>query len=497
MKKFLRTIAVTLTLLLLCSMVTVAATQPQVSVGDSKGNAGEYVLVPVRISGNTDGLAGWQLTLSYDKNVLTPVDVVAGDLTAGDLQHTYGGAEFVPGEWMFNWSSAEGNVSFNGVLFYAKFLINETATGSATVSLSYDAESTFRLDSSWNFIDVALQCNSGTITISSKYDAVPKISLTANSVTAGQTAQIQASISTVGSFAEADFVFDFDSSALVFDSMSVDASLSASATVEGNTLRIHIQGLSKSVEGKQFLTVYFASRVYADSGEYPITLTVQNAVGTSEVLISNCAVTIEPSASGDAARIQSNPNLSGRQNDIIQVPVYIYNNKGLAAYKIILEYDESKLKPISATNTGLFAGTFLNNISVETREPGSCFVSWYHHTQTEANGELFYISFQVLSSAAETADIRISYSQEDTIDIEGNDVAFLCENTAVTLNPEWLIGDVNFDGFVNLTDYSLLCSACVGAISLSADAKSAGDLNGDGAVDAFDAAALNMLLNIA
>lgn len=206
MKKFLRTIAVTLTLLLLCSMVTVAAEQPQVTVDDCKGNAGEYVLVPVRISGNTDGLAGWQLTLSYDKNVLTPVDVVAGDLTAGDLQHTYGGTEFVPGEWMFNWNSAEGNVSFNGVLFYAKFLINETATGSATISLSYDAESTFRLDSSWNFIDVAFQCNSGTIAISSKYGAVPKISLTNATVTAGQTAQVQSTISTVGRFTEADFV---------------------------------------------------------------------------------------------------------------------------------------------------------------------------------------------------------------------------------------------------------------------------------------------------
>lgn len=58
-----------------------------------------------------------------------------------------------------------------------------------------------------------------------------------------------------------------------------------------------------------------------------------------------------------------------------------------------------------------------------------------------------------------------------------------------------MLGDVNGDGTVDLTDYALIANATVGAIELTEVEKIAADLNGDGAVDAFDATLLNFRLN--
>lgn len=58
-----------------------------------------------------------------------------------------------------------------------------------------------------------------------------------------------------------------------------------------------------------------------------------------------------------------------------------------------------------------------------------------------------------------------------------------------------LPGDVNGDDALSATDYSLLVDASVGAVLLTDEQIAAADLNDDGAVDAFDAALLNLRLN--
>ena len=64
--------------------------------------------------------------------------------------------------------------------------------------------------------------------------------------------------------------------------------------------------------------------------------------------------------------------------------------------------------------------------------------------------------------------------------------------TFVVLNTR---GDINGDDTLDITDYAMIANATVGASELTGVAKIAADLNSDGAVDAFDAALLNLRLN--
>ena len=55
--------------------------------------------------------------------------------------------------------------------------------------------------------------------------------------------------------------------------------------------------------------------------------------------------------------------------------------------------------------------------------------------------------------------------------------------------------DVSGDGVLALADYALLASACVDALQLTEAQYKAADLNGDGAVDGFDLALLDLKRN--
>ena len=76
------------------------------------------------------------------------------------------------------------------------------------------------------------------------------------------------------------------------------------------------------------------------------------------------------------------------------------------------------------------------------------------------------------------------------------ELALTFEITAAPPLPDAVLpGDVSGDGVLALADYALLASACVGALQLTEAQYKAADLNGDGAVDGFDLALLDLKRN--
>ena len=70
------------------------------------------------------------------------------------------------------------------------------------------------------------------------------------------------------------------------------------------------------------------------------------------------------------------------------------------------------------------------------------------------------------------------------------------ENGFIFINlDDLIVGDVNFDGQINEVDYAGLCQMSVGNTYTCYAVSKSGDMDRDGAVDTFDAIALDMIIN--
>ena len=447
------------------------------------------VSVPVYIKNNT-GIAGLGLTFTYDSEVLTPKEVVGATgsenvLTEGMLNDTISTSK----NNMFKviWSGSS-NLTKDGTLFYISFVVDSKALGSTTISVDYDAENTF----DENIVDVAFNCEDVVININNTtYDSLPKLKLTANNVTAGETLTLNGVISDIGELTSATVKINYDSSAFDYKSIVVDSSITALGVTENNgTLSFDLKNISSSVESKVLFSITFDCSDTANAGEYLFEGAAENITGANSIIFSNCNAVVEASATSDSAVIKSNPVVLGHYGKTMYVPVFVSNNKGLMGYKLRFTYDNTLLKPVSVTNSGLFTGAFDNNIG----KYDNYFDVMWNNTQNEtANGQLFIIEFEVLSNIKTDTEIMVSYSQADTFNEKYEDVAMVCNNITVGLNP--LLGDVNCDGVVNSADYSLLVSAVTLKAQLTDKQNAVADLNGDWATDALDALELDLYLN--
>ncbi len=134
-----------------CEVKVKAFSSTVVVIENEHGQQGETVRVPFVVKENT-GLASMRLKIDYDKSVLTPVSVTAGELLSG--------AQLVgnldeDGSYYVLWSQAE-NVTKNGILFYVDFVISEDAEHDISASIMAGFEEGDICDAEHNDIDLTI-----------------------------------------------------------------------------------------------------------------------------------------------------------------------------------------------------------------------------------------------------------------------------------------------------------------------------------------------------
>ena len=101
-------------------------------------------------------------------------------------------------------------------------------------------------------------------------------------------------------------------------------------------------------------------------------------------------------------------------------------------FKIAVNYDGSILKP-----KGIASGTVtqngLLNDSISVSEEGYFDVVWSATEDSDIDGTLFTINFEVLKE--NNSEIKFSFSQSDTFDEDWNDVYIDCQNMIVSFSP--------------------------------------------------------------
>ena len=129
----------------------------------------------------------------------------------------------------------------------------------------------------------------------------------------------------------------------------------------------------------------------------------------------------------------------------ITVPVSVANNPGISGLKVTVQYDKTKLELVGAT-----AADGVLGIWDKTEDN----IAWAGTDAVKADGELFYLEFNVLdSSAASNVEIKLTYQYDNVLDENDEALLFGVTPGEVKITAP---GDIDGDGRVRLKDVRLL-----------------------------------------
>jgi hypothetical protein len=203
------------------------------------------------------------------------------------------------------------------------------------------------------------------------------------------------------------------------------------------------------------------------------TLTVTGSGGTATRQVK---VTVDPVATSAVLSLPGNVPLCSGQS--VTVPVSIGNGSGTQALEFDVVYDASKM-----TATGATAGNLTGGFSVSSN------VSYGRIRVAMASGSSIGSSSGEVAKVTFRGEAGLSPGSSTSISIQNvkvNDASASGGSATVTC-ASCRRGDVNGNGAVTAFDASLILQAVVGAISLDSGQQCAADFNQNGSVTAFDA----------
>lgn len=363
------------------------------TVGTVSGRAGEKVTVPITISENP-GIAGFNLVINYDKNLLTPVSIEKGSaLTAGTLTSNIqqGGDMASYDAVTAYWVNPE-NVTADGEILKVTFEIAENAEeGEIPVTVTYeDGDVTNR-----DYDDIALDITDGYVTV---INILP------------------------GDVYQDGIVNTKDGVRLSQYLAKWDVNLT---NAEEKAADVYQDGVINTKDGVR-LSQYLA--------KWDVTLGQSTLMGLK--LFSSAVVGFEV---GKA---------SAKAGEYVDLPVYITKNTGVAGFNVQLNYDKALLTPVSITQgAALTSGTITSNIQQggDLSRFDAVTVYWVNPSNITSTGEAFTVRFKVAETAEGEIPVKISYDE--------NDVP--CDQNLAELNVELTDGSVVTERSETQLDYTV------------------------------------------
>ncbi|SEK67914.1 hypothetical protein SAMN02910353_01066 [Ruminococcus sp. YRD2003] len=394
--------------------------------------AGEEAHIPIFIENNT-GFVSFNIYLSYDPDVLTPMSVsTEGSVLTGkgDVNDSIGGhlKNLPENTVQVTFTSSDyTNADADGLMFDLVCGISEEAQGSTAVRLSYDPnpDITFNADDE----AVAMNCTDVELTITNEaLDSLPCAVLSAEPSEAGGSLTLAAAYARKPeSFGDMSFELTYDKWTFSAPEVSAFEGTVSDVIDEDGRLAFTITG----AEGKasQPFAVTFKVDEAAAEGSY--TFKGKGSAGETAFSLTGCKAEISSEIKGASPIISGPEGLSARKGEELTVPVAVGRNTGLMGFITEFSFDDTVLEIVSAESTKLLPGSMNNNVGVEK---GKFIIRWSNTENTDAEGDFITLRFNVIGEAEADTVIGISYSPEDTFDEAYNDVALICKDITVALN---------------------------------------------------------------
>ena len=378
-------------------------------------NAGEYVNIPVYISGNC-GLSSFKISLSYDKSVLTPESVTsAAALNNGSsINLLESNVDNNPnGKLDVLWASADNSTS-DGTLFTVRFKVNKKAEGSQCIKLSFDRQNTS--DENGNLI--SLKCRDIDVLVdNSNVSSEPLIYIDSAEAKQGESLSVPVRASNLERISNTVIQLKFDTSAFNLVNVSHAAASVVFSNPMPDGLMIVIQTDNK-IDDDILFTLNFTVSNTA-SGNYSIEFANSGGFETSSAGIN----VIAPIAHifGEKAVINSETNN-------VSIPILLEDNPGLMGYGLRISYDTSVLEFVGANRDELWNKGYFEYKD----EGGKINMAWFASENVTLNGALFNLDFRIKDTESfSITSIQISYDVENTFNENFEDVRIDCSPITV------------------------------------------------------------------
>lgn len=181
-------------------------------------------------------------------------------------------------------------------------------------------------------------------------------------------------------------------------------------------------------------------------------------------------------------------NVSGSAGETVTVNIYVDGNPGLAAAKLTVQYDSTRVTLLDDAALGSVMGGFVPG---KERIPGERPFVFYTTDlcNTTKNGVLATLNFQIHADCGQgEIPVNVTYAADDVYDEDDENVSFDVQNGSIYVvtsgEASYIYGDVNSDGTVGHKDVTFLIRY-LAEYDVTID-EAAADLNKDEAVDLLD-----------
>ena len=394
-----------------------AASNPQIYSENMEAEAGKVISVPIYISGN-QGIMGFTIYISYDKEAFTPIEVTSSELlSAGIINDSIETSK--TNTFQVTWAGSSDMLS-DGILFHVSFRVAEEARGDYSLGVSYDQPDTF--NESWE--DVALDCKDVAVSV-----APPVIHTVYLSSTDFQETEdgrrIGVPINIANNTGIGQLAVDLRYNTSVFRFEEAEYGLAAKGEVQPDDKGLHMElsGIDTSKSEGTLLMLYFSVDEYV-GGKYAFT------IESGDLRTLKFFISVNNTHKEEDVKVYGGTPVR-KADGVIEVPVLMKNNPGIMGMRMEVEYDSKVLTPINVKQGPLLKGNFDHNIGLSE---GKYSILWNTTEDICGNIPLFVASFRVAEQAdAASTVISLSYSQPDTFNEAMEDVKLECQDIVLVL----------------------------------------------------------------